>query len=69
MSFYVYSGDSHLHDFKILKRNVSDFCCPKEIKINPSSSYFFLTLGIQKTDHQKTLVSKANISGHLNFLK
>lgn len=25
MSFYIYSGNSHLDDFKILKRNVSNF--------------------------------------------
>lgn len=32
MSFYVYSGDSHPDDFKMLKRDVSNFFCHKVIQ-------------------------------------
>lgn len=32
MSFYVYSGDSYMDDFKILKRDVSNFFFRKVIQ-------------------------------------
>lgn len=56
-------------DFKIFRRNESNFNCTKLIPAKSFLTYFLLILSIQITDRQETLASETGVRGYFNFLK